>query len=576
MGHRVAGLLRIAVVADSHFHPPGVPSQAAWASDARFNARNAAVVGAIRRLAPARVVHLGDVVHPIPGLPEHDQALAVARETYEPLAMPLLVVPGNHDVGDKLHPWAPAPSVTDEKHDRFRRWWGPPWWVEEIDGVRLVAIDTPILGSGLPLEAEQWAWLDQVLVPGARTFVFLHYPPFLLDPSEPDHYDNLALPVRARLLEKLRAARVEAVFCGHVHHPFWNQWEGIDFYLLPSTAFVRPEYSELGRIGPADEFGRNDTERLGFCLLEIGADRHTVRWIRTHGAQTAADLPLAPARAAIGLTLRHRWDAVLDLPADGLDPYRRKQARNDLVLLATAELGVPLLRLPIDDLRAPATRERLVAWVARSAVQVVVFTAEPLTEQDRELIAAHRAAIRAVELIVPRAHLGRELPALPVPRWIAPHGRHADEVGGYFSHFAPLGFRLGDPDLARAGGEGLVFRVEPDQELESAVAAIGRAAGARTGVALVVTPRGGESACFADDDALTERVLAADRAARAHPDVVVVLDTTVDHDRGYFPRHGLLDRRGNPRPAFEALARSGRATEDFTAGSDTVPAVGHK
>jgi hypothetical protein len=37
-----------------------------------------------------------------------------------------------------------------------------------------------------------------------------------------------------------------------------------------------------------------------------------------------------------------------------------------------------------------------------------------------------------------------------------------------------------------------------------------------------------------------------------------VLDTTVDHDRGYFARHGLLDRRGNPRPAFRALADAAR------------------
>ena len=28
---------------------------------------------------------------------------------------------------------------------------------------------------------------------------------------------------------------------------------------------------------------------------------------------------------------------------------------------------------------------------------------------------------------------------------------------------------------------------------------------------------------------------------------VVFIDTFVDHDRGYYPRHGLLDRRSNPR-----------------------------
>jgi Calcineurin-like phosphoesterase len=561
--------MRIAVIADSHFHPPGIPAQAAWASDALFNARNAAVVQQVRHADPALVVHLGDVVHPIPGLPEHEVALAVARDTYADLGRPLLVVPGNHDVGDKLHPWAPAPSVSDGKHDTFRRWWGAPWWAHYIEQVRLVAVDTPLLGSGLPLEEEHWAWLEATLTPdGPRTFVFLHYPPFLLDPNEPDHYDNLARPVRDRLLALLAAARVEAVFCGHVHHPFWNRWQGIDFYLLPSTAFVRPEYSELGRVGPADEFGRNDTERLGFCLLDVSEHGHHVQWVRTGGATVAADEPFTAGRCSLGLTLRHRWDAVLDLPADGLDPYRRKRARNDLVLLATAELGVPLLRLPIDDLRDDASRERLFGWADRGGLQVVLFAAEPLTDRDRALIDAHRAHIRAVELIVPRAQLERELPELAVSRWVAPHGRRADEVGAYFSHFAPLGFTLGDPDLTRAVGEGVVYRVEADADLEQAVAHIEAAEAGRnrTGVALVLTPRAGESAVFTDDAAIARQVVAAEHAARAHPRVPVILDTAVDHDRGYFPRHGLVDRRGNPRAAFTALARLAR-------GLDSVKSV---
>jgi hypothetical protein len=33
----------------------------------------------------------------------------------------------------------------------------------------------------------------------------------------------------------------------------------------------------------------------------------------------------------------------------------------------------------------------------------------------------------------------------------------------------------------------------------------------------------------------------------------VFLDTFVDHDRGYYPRHGLLDRRYNPRPGYYVL-----------------------
>ena len=560
--------MRFAVIADSHFHPAEGPTDAAWPSDALFNPRNAAAVAMVRQAKPAFVVHLGDVPHPVPGLATHLGALGMARATYADLGVPLLVVPGNHDVGDKPHPWAPAPSVTAEKHATFREWWGAPWWVIERDGVRLVGIDTPIVNSGIALEAEQWAWLESVFVAPGRaalpTFVFLHYPPYLLTADEPEHYDNLAEPGRTRLLDRVVRARVQAVFCGHGHHPFWNQHRGVDFYLLPSPAFVRPGYSELGRVGPGDEFGRNDADRLGFCIVHVeptGAG-HRIEWVHTSTPD-----PVPPGGPApdcpLGLTLRHAWDAVLDIPADGLDPFRRKQARNDLVLFASWELGVTLLRLPFEDLRRPATRERLLALRHRGQ-RAVLYTAERLSEADLALVDEHRDAIVAVEFIVPRLWLDRPLPNVAVPRWVAAFGRHATEEGRYFSHFAPHGFLPGDPDLSRVGGEGILFRIDPGTDPAAGIAAA-REAGSALGkaiAALILLPRGGEGVAFTDDAAITARVTAAFRAARAYPDVTVVLDTTMDHDRGYFPRHGLIDRRGNPRPAFRELVRLSKAGAD--------------
>lgn len=552
--------LTFAVIADSHFHPPEAPQQAAWASDVYFNARNAVAVAMLERANPAFVVHLGDIPHPVPGLAEHEAALAVAKATYAPLTMPTYFVPGNHDVGDKPHPWAPAPSVNDEKHAIFRRWWGVPWWVVERDGVRLVGIDTPVLNSGLHLESEQWAWLEALLDSPLPTFVFLHYPPFLLDPAEPEHYDNLAEPARSRLLALFARWRA-AVFCGHVHHPFWNRHGAVDLYLLPSTAFVRPGYSELGRVGPGDEHGRNDTNRLGFCLVHVEDGRHTVEWVRTEGATVPPAPPpgqgpgeVRPS-CPVGLTLRHQWDAVLDIPADGLDPFRRKQARSDLVLFATWELGVTTLRLPFEDLRRPATRARLLALPGQ---RVVLYTAEALSPEDLALVAAHRDAILAVELILPRAWLDRRLPALAVPRWVAPLGRSSTESGRYFNHFAPHGFTPQDPDIGRSQAEGLLFRIDPDVDPAEGMRAARAAAPGRTIAALVLLPRGGEGTRFEDDGAVAERVARTFHAARKNPDIHVFLDTTVDHDRGYFPRNGLLDRRGNPREAFVVLARLAR------------------
>jgi len=108
-----------------------------------------------------------------------------------------------------------------------------------------VTIDTPVLGSGLQREADQQAWLEEDLagVAGRRTYLFTHYPPFVWDAAEPEHYDNLAKPARMWLLDLCEGYGVEAVFSGHVHNFIFNRHAGTDLYVLPSTGFVRPDYS---------------------------------------------------------------------------------------------------------------------------------------------------------------------------------------------------------------------------------------------------------------------------------------------------------------------------------------------
>lgn len=548
-----------AVIADSHFHPDGVPAQAAWKSDAAFNDRNRVVAALLARARPAFVVHLGDVPHPVPGLAAHREALAVARRTYD--GLPLHVVPGNHDVGDKPHAWLPAPGVDEARHAVFREHWGAPWRSFDHDGCHFVLVDTPVLNSGLALEAEQWAWLeaDLAAAAGRRTFVFLHYPLYLVAPDEPVHYDNLAEPARGRLLALCAGA--EAIFAGHSHHFFWNRRGRTDLYVAPATSFVRPGFTELARVAPGDdEFGRNEAGRLGFFFVHVDDDGHRLEVVRTEGATRVREVvpALAPGRAPpppcpLGVTLRHAWDAVLDIPCDNLDPFVRKRARNDLVIQATWDLGVTRLRLPVDDLRRPDTRERLAALHARGQ-RFVLFHAGPPDAATWALLRAHAGMIDALELILARTTLDAVTPPPGVPPiWLAPIGRRDPARDGvYFSHFPLPGFVPGDPELAALPGwvARPVYRV--GGEVWEGVA------GATGGVALVELPRGGESREATDDGAVAWRVAEAFAAARAFPDVPVLLDTFVDHDRGYFPRHGLLDRRSNPRAAFHVLRHLGR------------------
>jgi hypothetical protein len=143
-----------------------------------------------------------------------------------------------------------------------------------------------------------------------------------------------------------------------------------------------------------------------------------------------------------------------------------------------------------------------------------------------------------------------------VPIFRSVIGRPRQKTGPH-SHFHPHGFELDEDPGSEAGA---VFRIPGDA---SPWAGVARAsswseARGRSAMTLLELPRAGEAATFDDDAAIAARLAEAFVAARAFPGVRVVVDGLVDHDRGYFPRHGLVDRRGAPRPAYGVLRKLGR------------------
>lgn len=561
-----------AVIADSHFRVDGDDPQMSHPSDAGHNDRNRRAVALLIAAAPEHVVHLGDVPHPVPGLAAHQVALDIARETYAPLGdTRLTVVPGNHDVGDKPRPWANAPGVGLDKHRVFSAVWGAPYGSFDHGGVHFVWIDTPILNTDQPMEHEQWAWLEADLAAhaGQRTFAFVHYPPYLCDPQEPEHYDNLAEPGRGRLLAMLEAHGTEVLFAGHVHNTFFDRLGDMDIHVLPSTAFVRPEYAELADVGPGGEHGRDDPAKLGFALVHVhdeGYDLEIVRSEDPHLAALADTHPLlhpgtgATRTGPLGASLRHDWSLPREVPFGSLDEFNRKVARQDGALLALWDAGITTLRVPVLDLAHPRRLARMEAMAARGARFLVFSTGVP-DAATAARVAGHPTLVSGWEVLVPRprladAHDALKGMGLAVPTCLSPVGGHSARDGKYFSHFPEHGFSPADADLAAWAHAGVTVRVAPDQPPLDALQAISQRACFT--VARVQLPQGTEAVRFTDDRVVALRVAEAAVAAWAHPQLTVLIDTLVDHDRGYYPRNGLLDRRCNPRAAFFALRHLAR------------------
>jgi len=106
--------LRFIVIADSHIRPPDQEIDA-YPSNALMVQRNEFVVDLCNQIDAAFVVHLGDIVHPLPVEDTHREAIDLAHGVYAKSLHPIHFVPGNHDVGtNRTRSWRslPLPRAT--------------------------------------------------------------------------------------------------------------------------------------------------------------------------------------------------------------------------------------------------------------------------------------------------------------------------------------------------------------------------------------------------------------------------------------------------------------------------------
>ena len=574
-------LFQFAIITDTHIRLLNATDEGGYASNRLSLERAKYVVQAINHLQPDFVLHLGDVVHPIPALSNHEEAIKKASEIFSEIEADFYVLPGNHDIGDKPNAWLPAPVVEEDSHLTFSKHWGDLYQSFSTNTCHFICLDTPIMNSGFKREFEQRAWLENELKNakerGLRIFTFMHYPLFICDPNEPTHYDNIAEPARSWLLNLFVEYKVEAAFSGHVHNPFVSIHEKTFYYSLPSTAFVRPEYTELATVAPADEFGRNDTAKLGFFLVKIYSDKHEILPIRTYGAgKLDADMPktepyqmLGAKSPMLGVTLRRGWGRRVELAADGLDEFKRKEAYRDSLLIALLELGVKSLRVPFADLANADIRQRLSDFVKLD----FEFSAYSLGIPDNATLAIIKAyghLLRNWEIIFPQNTLSQLGTAINLAQsvfsgqlFIAPVVpiKKDEGDGKTFQHFASHGFSSGQANKAenwlsmidtQANEIGLTFRVSPWDDPAATLHEIDQAS-QRTKLINLQLPRLDEGVYFKDNGRLSSFIVDAYIASQKMLNTTLFIDTFTDSDRGYYPRIGLLDRRFNPRPAFYAL-----------------------
>ena len=138
------------------------------------------------------------------------ESFALFRKLIEPLALPMLVIPGNHDRRETLREafadleWMPET--------------GPLNWTHDLPGLRVIGIDTLVEGKGGgEVDRATLDFLGNALDGGTDepALVALHHPPFV---SGLPFMDRISLANPKALSEVLRRSQRDIhLACGHIH-----------------------------------------------------------------------------------------------------------------------------------------------------------------------------------------------------------------------------------------------------------------------------------------------------------------------------------------------------------------------
>ena len=365
-------LFEFVVISDSHYMLDPGGSSLEFGNRRKQSGRREVALRMAAALTPKFMVHNGDMVQEYPdNLERFYKSMGESLEQMRACDVEPYYVAGNHDIGDKPDPTAPASHVSQEVLDWYHRRFGKSWYSFDQEDCHFVVLNSQIMNSTLPDAAEQVAWVEKDLAEHAkkRLFILLHMPPYLFDETEPSmgHYDNLANPARAWLLDLVRVYRVEMLLAGHVHFAFFDRLAETRYAVLASPVFTRPGFSCLFAGLPPPQRGRDDVPKFGFYLMRVRADKTDLHFIRTSGLErlppnteerlitrVSGTLPQSP----LGLTLSQPLATVAEIPRAWPAAIREK-VRNDYPLLACIEMGVGYVRAPLTDFQDTFQRRRL-------------------------------------------------------------------------------------------------------------------------------------------------------------------------------------------------------------------------
>jgi 3',5'-cyclic AMP phosphodiesterase CpdA len=227
---------------------------------------------------PDLVVNSGDVTFDGPTSADD---FAFAKSLHDALPVDCRFIPGNHDIGDNPTAVGPRPtqSVTPATCRAFVSTFGEDHWRFEAAGWCFIGLNSLVMNTGIPFEAEQFDWFAAQLknLGGKPLALFMHKALYLNTPDDPELPSTairyIPQPVRARLIELLAKVDLRLVASGHVHQRRDFTRGRVRHVWAPSAGFIIPDKRQ-------EVIGIKET---GLVEYRFQPDAFEVRHVRAPG-----------------------------------------------------------------------------------------------------------------------------------------------------------------------------------------------------------------------------------------------------------------------------------------------------